>query len=48
MEDVHATQAYRRHLAQVLTTRALETAYARAVAGVRDMSGDSDSIGDGA
>lgn len=33
MEDVHATQAYRRHLAQVLTARALETAYARALEG---------------
>ena len=33
MEDVHATQAYRRHLAQVLTARALEAAYARAIAG---------------
>ena len=30
MDDVHATRAYRRHLAQVLTARALDTAYARA------------------
>lgn len=32
MEDVHASQAYRRHLAQVLTARALDKAYARASA----------------
>lgn len=30
MEDVHATAAYRRHLAAVLARRALETAHARA------------------
>jgi CO/xanthine dehydrogenase FAD-binding subunit len=30
MEDVHASSAYRRHLAEVLTCRALETAFARA------------------
>jgi carbon-monoxide dehydrogenase medium subunit len=32
MEDVHASKAYRRHLAQVLTARALDKAYARASA----------------
>ena len=30
MEDVHASSAYRRHLAEVLTERALTTAFARA------------------
>ena len=30
MEDVHASSAYRRHLAEVLTGRALETAFSRA------------------
>lgn len=30
MEDVHATRAYRRNLAQVLASRALDAAYARA------------------
>lgn len=30
MEDVHASSAYRRHLAEVLTERALATAFARA------------------
>lgn len=33
MEDVHATQAYRRHLAEVLTIRALDAAYDRATMG---------------
>ena len=33
MEDVHASKAYRRHLAQVLTSRALDSAYGRASAG---------------
>ena len=32
MEDVHASKDYRRHLAQVLTTRALDSAYGRASA----------------
>jgi carbon-monoxide dehydrogenase medium subunit len=33
MEDVHASKAYRRHLAEVLTIRALHTAHDRATSG---------------
>ena len=38
MEDVHASSAYRRHLAEVLTLRALESAWVRA--GARADEGD--------